>query len=363
MKSYYWSKLGIVLGVLSWLLRSVLPAEWIEKVYSQGLFLVLRSLIDLLVGSWLPVASIYLLIAYGVYRLWLSWRRQGMRTWTWQAWLWRSLGFIGYTVFLFLWLWGYNYGRVSVATHLELPEEKLSLAEVQRRVKSEASVLQELREQIADTDTLPLSEGRFPANMETQLREALELTLLRYYYPVAGRVRCRVLWPRGIFLRFGSAGLYFPWTGEGHIDAGLIGLQRPYTMTHELAHGYGFADEGTCSFWAYVTAFEVDDPVLKYALRLGYWRSLAGVWVRNDPETYELFRSELAAGIRADLDAINANLLAYPDLVPGFRYAAYDAYLKAQGIDEGMLNYGRVVALVEAWRSKYESDYLPVRPR
>ena len=40
----------------------------------------------------------------------------------------------------------------------------------------------------------------------------------------------------------------------------------------------------------------------------------------------------------------------YPDLVPGLQYQMYDAYLKTQGIKEGMLNYNRVIMLVRAWR-------------
>ena len=59
----------------------------------------------------------------------------------------------------------------------------------------------------------------------------------------------------------------------------------------------------------------------------------------------------------ADLEAINANNAAYPDIMPRFRDAAYDSYLKAQGIAEGMQNYGKVVLLVEAWR-KNASPFL-----
>ena len=52
----------------------------------------------------------------------------------------------------------------------------------------------------------------------------------------------------------------------------------------------------------------------------------------------------------ADLDAINENNAAYPDIMPQFRDAAYDSYLKAQGIEEGIQNYGKVILMVEAWR-------------
>ena len=214
----------------------------------------------------------------------------------------------------------------------------------------EARALTQLRANLQRPDSMTLRADLFTVDMEDQLREALEEALAYYAYPVVGRVRGRVLAPRGIFLHFSSAGLYLPWTGEGHIDAGLIALQRPYTMTHELAHGYGFGDEGTCSFWAYLAAFRVKDETLAYALRLGYWRSLAASWARADREAYQAFRATLSPGIIADLEAINENIEAYPDWTPVMRDVAYDAYLKAQGIAEGLANYSKVIRLVEAWR-------------
>lgn len=46
----------------------------------------------------------------------------------------------------------------------------------------------------------------------------------------------------------------------------------------------------------------------------------------------------------------------YPDLIPALQYRVYDAYLKSQGIREGMLNYDRVLVLTHAWRAKEGLD-------
>ena len=91
--------------------------------------------------------------------------------------------------------------------------------------------------------------------------------------------------------------------------------------------------------------------MIAYAGHLEYCRTVAVNYLMLDPEGYKTFRAQLPAGIRADLDAINENLRRYPDIMPRLRYYAYDAYLKSQGIDEGILNYNRVVMLVKAWRN------------
>lgn len=343
---------GIILAVLALLLRAVAGPEWIEQYYARGFFQLYRMFWDTLLSSWFPLALLYVLVLILLVRfsraIYRWWKLKGIqRVWSLLAGL---LGFVGWGVFSFLLLWGYNYGRVPVEQKLGLELQPPMREVLEEQIRKEAAVLAQLRTQIPHANDYALTSVNFPPDVEHRLSAALEEVLAYYNYPVVGRVRARAMYPKGIFLRFSSAGLYLPWTGEGHVDGGLLLLQQPYTMAHEMAHGYGFGDEGTCSFWSYLTAFRVEDPALKYAIRLGYWRRLAAGWARVDRDSYENFRSTLAPGMIADLEAINANNAAYPDIMPRFRDAAYDSYLKAQGIAEGMLNYGKVVLMVEAWR-------------
>ena len=53
-----------------------------------------------------------------------------------------------------------------------------------------------------------------------------------------------------------------------------------------------------------------------------------------------------------DLYSINDNSNKYPDVLPNWRNALYDTYLKTQGIPEGVLSYNRIVMLVKSWREK-----------
>lgn len=343
---------GIILGSLALLIRALAGPEWIERYYSRGFFQLFRMFWDTILSSWFPVALLYLLALILLVRfaraIYQWWRLRGIkRLWSLLA---GVLGFAGWLIFTFLVIWGYNYGRISVEEKLGLSLQPPAWEVLQAQIEREAEILSQLRSSIPESTDAALDATYFPEDMEGQLRDALEEVLSYYNYPVVGSVRARVLYPKGIFLRFSSAGLYLPWTAEGHVDAGLLHVQRPYIMAHELAHGYGFGDEGTCSFWGYLTAFRVTDPSLHYAIRLGYWRSLAARWLRFDPDGYQRFREQLPAGIVADLEAINANNASYPDIMPRFRDAAYDSYLKAQGIAEGMQNYGKVILMVEAWR-------------
>ncbi|HMN89971.1 MAG TPA: DUF3810 family protein [Saprospiraceae bacterium] len=343
----------IGLGLGSILLRWIAGPTVIENWYSRGIFLYCRLAIDYLL-AWLPIPLMYVLLPVVLVLI-------GRRVVRWygaprspiakigQAVL-GIMAFLGGVVFLFLWLWGFNYGRVPVETQIGLETQPLNMSQLKEELRLETQAIIALRPDIAGITDTAFTSDLLLANLEKHLRHHLRERLRQYNFPTSGRVRGRILYPKGIFLRFSSAGLYFPWTGEGHIDAGLHPLQIPYVMAHEMAHGFGFGDEGDCNFWAYLACIASEEPAIAYAGHLAYWRDLAADYRRYDPEGYPVFRKSLPIGIQADLDAINHTLLQYPDIFPKLRYAAYDAYLRTQGIEEGMLNYDRVTMLVHAWR-------------
>lgn len=354
-RQIWWTSLGVG-AVLLRLLLGMQP-RLIEQLYSRGIFLVIRWMIDYLLG-WFPLPLLYLfliiLFLLLLRQIWV-WARTHM---TWQkrfiSGIGGGLSFLGGAVFFFLILWGFNYGRVPVEEQLGLEPKPLSMEDLKEELKLETEYIVNLRSQIPHVTDSAITADFLPVNLERQLRLNLEIRLRRYHFPTVGRVRAFYLYPKGIFLRFSSAGLYFPWTGEGQVDAGLHPLQIPYVMAHELSHGYGFGDEGTCTFWGYLACINSDNPIIAYAGHLGYWRELAADFRHYAPEQYPAFRQSLPIGIQKDLDAINEALLKYPDFMPRMRYIAYDAYLKTQGIQEGMLNYDRVTMLVSAWRKNKE---------
>lgn len=346
----------IALGGFAIALRQLAGAhpEWIEQYYSRTVFLGVRCLIDYGL-AWLPFPLLYLFVP--LILLWLS---LGIRRFFLKRAALKEkivagslslLAFAGGVVFFFMLLWGFNYGRVPVEDMMQLDPHPLDVQALEKELREETQIIIALRQAIPGApDTSALMDWHFPRDMEQQLREAVENQLALYQYPTLGRVRGRLVYPKGIFLRFSSAGLYFPFTGEGHADGGLHPLQLPAVLAHEMAHGYGFGDEGTCNFWAYLACESSQTSVLSYCGHLAHWRTLAVHFRSYKPEAYKRLRETLPAGILADIRAINHNIMEYPDIMPRFREAAYEAYLKSQGISEGIQNYDRVVMLVKAWR-------------
>ncbi len=357
-RNLIWLTLGLTaLGIQA--LGASRP-DLIEQFYSRRIFPLIRSFIDYLLG-WLPIPLLYLFIPmlFG----WLVWNvyRGLSRSGSWESKALDGLiglsGFLGGALFLFYFLWGWNYQREPLESQLELhPLEPLTEEELWTSLQEETIELLRLREGLyLEPEDSVKGQKMMPAELEVKLRRSLYHWLTEHDYPAPGRVRGKQVYPKGIMLRFGSSGLYFPFTGEGHLDAGLHPLQIPYVMAHEMGHGMGFGDEGTCNFLAYVSCRNAKDPFIQYAGQLTYWRTLAVNYKRYQPETYQAFRESLPAGLIQDLDAINRNNARYPDFFPQVRNAAYNAYLKSQGISEGMKNYNRVLMLVKAWKASKRS--------
>lgn len=341
----------LMVAFLSVLLRLALPAEIIELWYSRGVFIGVRTTIDT-VFSWIPVPLFYVfwvILLLVVFRF--AWH---LRPRPWRH-RWRMIvkGVVvvsAWLIVLFLWLWGYNYGRVPVEQTLRFATYEPNVDELRGRVYSMEAQLSEWRAKVKQ-DTSAITHLEFSINWNIKIQQLLETALQNHDYPAPGRPRAWQLLPRGVLLRLSTAGVYWPWAAQGNIDAGLHPLQKPAVMAHELAHAYGFGEEGTCSFWAYLAGQETSDPLLRYCLELAYWRHLAGRLRYAEPERYLEWRAtELDPGIRNDLEAIYANGAKYRDIAPALRNATYTAYLKAQGVHDGLLSYARVVRLVEGYR-------------
>lgn len=346
-----WIVLGVAVLALRWAAGH--SPELVERYYSRGLFPIIRNIIDY-GAAWLPIPLVALLLP-----LLLFWGIRAAVRWFKHRTPWLQklksagvslLAFAGAVMFLFLFLWGFNYSRVPLETQLGLAAQPLTMEQIREELDHSTLAIIAARERIPGASSAPVTATALPREMELLLRGEVSSRLTAWGYPAPGRVRGRVLYPKGILLRFGTAGIYFPFTGEGHADAGLHPLQLPAVVAHEMAHAYGFGDEGDCNFIAYAACVQSSNPLVAYSAELTYWRTLAVNYRAYQPDAYRDIREGLPAGIRADLDAINQNTLAYPDIFPRFRDAAYNTYLKAQGIREGMLNYDRIMMLARAYR-------------
>jgi hypothetical protein len=119
-----------------------------------------------------------------------------------------------------------------------------------------------------------------------------------------------------------------------------------------MAHACGFGDEGTCNFLGMVACGFSDDPFVRYSGQMGYWGHVVNALAEVDPQLYKMLVFTLDPGVKADLRANYNNYQKYHGTISEIGSQVNNAYLKVQGVKEGIKSYDRVVVLRAAWRKK-----------
>jgi hypothetical protein len=255
-----------------------------ESIYSRGIFLGIRFCLDYTVEL-LPFPLIYLLIVLLILldvKMIVKWVRarkdKNREKISFKALFLKGLlycaAFLGAAVFLFYFLWAFNYERLPIEAHLKIKPEPLEINEIRREAKLAFQMVVDARETIPGVDRIGSNalDNRFlPKGLEDKVRESMEEVLKSMGYPTVGRVRVKKLWAGGLLMRFGASGFYLPFTGEAYISANLTPVEIPFDVAHEMAHGYGFSQEGTCNFLAYLACISSGDPFIKYSGCLVYF--------------------------------------------------------------------------------------------
>lgn len=340
-----WHIVSLILGALAvlWTLFPP-PAAWVERVYSQGLYpLIAAVLIPITGAAPLPLAGILLILLplLLIFLLARSWRRrEGKKRHWFGRWLLRlaSVMALGYALFLFL--WGANYQREPVEAQLELTSEVLD-------EPIRAPELRTLAESLLDVVLENAGAERDGARAEASLRRAVQdvvaaLNQGRTPTLPAGSKRL----PAGLLLTFGNAsGMVSPLTLEAFVDGGLPEYRYLATSAHELAHLAGYAVEADTDLISAIAGLRADDAYARYAMGLRFFRQVSRQLPSNARRTlYARLPDEALRDIAETLSAFEQ--FTPPPIVATVQVAVYDTYLRTQGMEEGIEDYGRVVNLL-----------------
>jgi hypothetical protein len=350
------SKCFIFLGLLTVVVRvaaGFFPGA-VEAVYSQGAFVGVRYALDYTIG-WCPFPFAYVVVGLVL----VHWVRKAVRGRRMPARAFRErlkvagrnvLGFLGAATFFFYFLWGFNYHRIPIEEKLGLELDSLDVEALCLEAEWAARKMEADRAAIPGISVDSISKDLMPADLEGEVRESVGEAMRVMGYAMHGRIRGRVIVPGGWMLRIGIAGIYNPFTGEGNVTGAQTPQKVPFTMAHEMAHACGFGDEGTCNFIGMVACGLSDDPFVRYSGQLGYWTHVANAIAEIDPLLYRMLLGSLDAGVKADLRANYNNYLRYSGFVSRIGHEVNNAYLKVQGVREGIKSYDRVVVMRAAWR-------------
>ncbi len=242
--------------------------------------------------------------------------------------------------------WGFNYFKIPLRDRLDLNHD-IAYFEFERELNEITDELCNLRVE------LNFENKNFTfLEIERELRIRVADVFNELFVFGNNRVRVRVLEPAGCLLVFGTAGIFWPFSGEGYVDSGLDSLVIPFTMAHEFAHGFGWTDEGECNFIALLACRKSDKGLIRYSAELSYWRYLMSNAFRLYPELYKKYLSEISIPIQMDLKSIDYHNNQFPEILPELRDWIYDRYLIFNGVKGGSQSYTGIIKWVINYRKR-----------
>jgi hypothetical protein len=311
--------LGLLTFIFSW--SGAFPSSLVERWYARGLFPAVSHAAGLfadLVGfAWLDpmiVAAVVLLIL-------LVQKRQ---------WVWLANG-IALSYLIFFWLWGLNYHRQPLSTKLQMDAGRAgqqSIDQLSRRAAAELNRLYpERQRQVYD-------EGRTRLEAAERVRKVVAV-IDGSDWRAARRIKLSYFanpWMHAA----GIDGVFNPLAHEPIVSNSILDVEKPFIMSHELAHVRGYPDEGDANVIAVFATLASDDPAFQYSGWLNLWLYL---------RTREVDKL-LDAGPRNDLQSIfkrtSSEEIAW---INEFQRSLLDWFLKANSVEQGVRSYSRVVVV------------------
>ena len=138
--------------------------------------------------------------------------------------------------------------------------------------------------------------------------------------------------------RWSTAGIYWPFSGECNVENGLHRIAKPEITSHELAHAYGVTDEGDCNLIAYYACSQSENAEMVYSAAINYFKELL-MSTKDDAQ----YLNKLVEEVKFDLQDIRDQHRKFPRFSPKLRDKVYDAYLRANRVEEGIASYRNFV--------------------
>jgi hypothetical protein len=310
-----------------------LPPALIERVFSRGIYPgVQRALTPL--SNMIPIALLDVAVAIVLGGLFVLASRVSRKSGWKQALRYTGVSLLKIAAviyLLFLVVWGLNYRRLPLEQKLDFDRARLS----QRNATALAA---EAVRRVNELHSAAHATAFDPARLASAFA-AGERTLDARRPTPTGRPKTSLL---GLYFRAAAIdGMTDPIFLEVILNPDLVAIEVPDVLAHEWSHLAGYADESEASFLAWLTCLRGDD-LARYSGWLSAYRRTLNVLPRD-------VRAALPAldeGPKADLRAIAARLGRSSRVLREAARGAYDSYLKANRIPEGIENYDAVIQLM-----------------
>ena len=298
-----------------------MPSSFVERGFAHRFFpkisLLFGYFADAVPFAWFDV----LVIAGVLYLVWVIRRRR-----------WLNLAVtVSVAYLVFFWSWGVDYHREPLQTKLALDAQATTASAIDLFRQRAATELNSLYPQVAGT---PYDEDQIRQACVTRVARVVE-RLDGTQWRAATRIKVSIL--ANPWFRFaGIDGFFNPLAHEPIVNSRVLDIERPFVISHELAHGRGYPDEGDANFVGLMATLMSDTPRLRYSGWLELWLYL------RTRDSDHLLDPGPRQDVQRIFDRLRSERIAW---VSNLQSSLLNVFLKANNVAEGIASYNRIVIL------------------
>lgn len=325
VKGKLWKKqlilpaLALLTFTLSW--AGAFPQGFVEKWFSRtvypGISTAARTFADAVTFAWLDV-----IIPVGLTLLVVSVHRRRFSL---------LANIVSVLYLVFFWSWGLNYHREPLTSKVPYDAPRTDNAAIEEFAREAAEHINRL-----------YSEKEHRAIDDARVREQAVERVRRVASVIDGaswqgpsRIK-NSFFANPWFHAAGIDGVFNLFAQEPLVTNSLLEFEKPFVMTHELAHVYGYAGEGDANLIAVFATLMSEDPHFQYSGWMNLWLYL---------RTRKL-DDLLEAGPRQDFDKMIQRMRSEQiQWLSAIQSTILDWYLKSNSVHEGIRSYSQVVLL------------------
>ena len=312
-----------------WVLHVIAPVEQCLGRFWSFLPFSAAELLVTLAGAWLLL-----------YPLWALWKKEfKRRVIPWLAvllWLWCGLD----------WMWNTAYYAKSFSQRSGLAPQPYTIEELALTTAYFAQNAAALSGQVQRDEAGHFAESQrdyFDRGPELYQNLEREFPCLRMK---SVKTKPMYLWSK-LQSDLGFTGVYFPFTGEANVNIDAPACLRPAVIAHEMAHQRMVASELEANFVGIAAAVRSGDTVFMYSGYLMGLMELSSALYTASPELWtQIVQTYFTPELSQDWADNHDYWAARSSPAEATAQDVYDAFLKGNGQELGILSYDACVDLL-----------------
>ena len=318
---------------------------FITQVYTYGLYPYISSFQRYIFGSFgFPLGDVVyaFLGIIGVYWFIILLKSRSKDR---KIFLYRMLLLCNLFYFSFHFSWGMNYYKYPFSKQFNLKPQHITHQNLFDATALFITKANKLREKLQEDTKGIFKNKNALIPMAAIVSKAYDTLGRKMKLKSYARKPLYISWYSHWISYLGMGGYYNPFLGSAQINGTIPTMDYGMTISHEMAHQYGFASEKEANYMAFLNCLNSHNKDLQYSAYYNtLWQLLYEVY-KVDHKKFKLLKKQLSEGVKRDRKADILRHKKYRGKLNNIFSKANNLYLKANG-QTGISSYSKYIQLV-----------------